>query len=87
MKKKLYNIIFIATSWLVLASCSSDFLKEYSQDLGRVQTVDDLKELVVGDCLLPKSLFSNEYSYFQTENDNYLCVHFMSDELQEHLSI
>lgn len=66
MKKKLYNIIFVATSWLVLASCSSDFLKEYSQDLGRVQTVDDLKELVVGDCLLPKSLFSNGYSYFQT---------------------
>lgn len=86
MKKKLYNIIFVATSWLVLASCSSDFLKEYSQDLGRVQTVDDLKELVVGDCLLPKSLFSNEYSYFQTENDNYLCVHFMSDELQENIN-
>ena len=86
MKKKLFNIICIAASWLVLASCSSDFLKEYSQDLGRVQTVDDLNELLVGDCLIPKSLFSNEYSYFQTENDNYLCVHFMSDELQENVN-
>lgn len=86
MKKKLFNIICIAASWLVLASCSSDFLKEYSQDLGRVQTVDDLNELLVGDCLMPKSLFSNERSYFQTENDNYLCVHFMSDELQENVN-
>lgn len=86
MKKKLFNIICIAVSWLVLASCSSDFLKEYSQDLGRVQTVDDLNELLVGDCLIPKSLFSIERSYFQTENDNYLCVHFMSDELQENVN-
>lgn len=86
MKKKLFNIICIATAWLALASCSSDFLKEYSQDLGRVQTVDDLKELLVGDCLLPKSLFSNKNSYFQTENVNYLCVHFMSDELQENVN-
>lgn len=86
MKKKLFNIICIAASWLVLASCSSDFLKEYSQDLGRVQTVDDLNELLVGDCLIPKSLFSIERSYFQTENDNYLCVHFMSDELQENVN-
>ena len=82
----LFNIICIAASWLVLASCSSDFLKEYSQDLGRVQTVDDLNELLVGDCLIPKSLFSIERSYFQTENDNYLCVHFMSDELQENVN-
>lgn len=86
MKKKLFNIICIVASWLVLASCSSDFLKEYSQDLGRVQTVDDLNELLVGDCLIPKSLFSIERSYFQTENDNYLCVHFMSDELQENVN-
>lgn len=86
MKKKLFNIICIAASWLVLASCSSDFLKEYSQDLGRVQTVDDLNELLVGDCLIPKSLFSIERSYFKTENDNYLCVHFMSDELQENVN-
>lgn len=85
MKKKLYNIIFLVTSCLVLVSCSSGFLKEYSQDLGRVQTVDDLKELVVGDCLLPKSLFSNKNSSFQTYNPNYLCVHFMSDELQENV--
>lgn len=85
MKKKLYNIIFLVTSCLVLVSCSSGFLKEYSQDLGRVQTVNDLKELVVGDCLLPKSLFSNKNSSFQTYNPNYLCVHFMSDELQENV--
>lgn len=70
MKKKLFNIICIAASWLVLASCSSDFLKEYSQDLGRVQTVDDLNELLVGDCLIPKSLFSIERSYQLINNCN-----------------
>lgn len=86
MKKKLFNIICIATAWLALASCSSDFLKEYSQDLGRVQTVDDLNELLIGDCLMPKSLFANEHSSFQTNNPNYLCVHFMSDELQENVN-
>lgn len=87
MKKKLlYIICVVAAAWGMLASCSSDFLKEYSQDLGRVQSVDDLKELVVGDCLLPKGVFSNNNSYFQTSNPNFLCLHFMSDELQENVT-
>ena len=34
-----------------LMSCSSEFLKEYSQDLNRVKTVDDLNELLVGDAI------------------------------------
>lgn len=84
MKKKITYILF-AVACLCAAGCNSDFLKEYSQSLGRVQTVDDLKELLVGDCLLPKSLFSNESSSYQAENANFIFVHFMGDELQENL--
>ena len=72
---------------LGLTACSSDFLEEYSQDLSRVQTADDLNELLVGDCLLPLGLFSNDYSYFEYQNANYAVLHFMGDELQENLEI
>lgn len=85
MKKKLLYIIGVILAWGSLASCSSDFLKEYSQDLARVQSVDDLKELLVGDCLMPKGLFDNSKSYYEVVNPNYLFLHFMSDELQENL--
>lgn len=67
--------------------CSSDFLKEYSQDLSRVQTAEDLNELLIGDCLLPLGFFTNESSYFEYENPNYMVLHFMGDELKENLEI
>lgn len=68
-----------------LMSCSSDFLKEYSQDLSRVKTVDDLNELLVGDCYLPKGYFNISNSNFVVRNSNYVILHFMSDELQENI--
>lgn len=71
---------------LMLAGCS-DFLEEYSQDLSRVQTADDLNELLMGDCTMPLGLFSNSNSYYQYENVNYMILHFMGDELQENLQI
>lgn len=86
MKKKLLYIVLFVAGLSTLSSCSSSFLKEYSQDLGRVQSVDDLKELLVGDCILPKGLFSNNAYYFQIENPNYMFVHFMSDELEENIT-
>ncbi len=69
---------------LCFSSCGSDFLKEYSQSLGRVQSVDDLNELLMGDCLLPKGYFTVKYS-ISYENPNYAVLHFMSDELKENL--
>lgn len=68
----------------IFTSCSSDFLKEYSQDLSRVQTPDDLNELLVGDCLLPLSLYNQDegYSSFNGEY-NYVVLNLMGDELQE----
>lgn len=72
---------------IFVSSCSSDFLKEYSQDLSRVQTADDLNELLIGDCTMPLGLFSFTYSTYQYENTNYMVLHFMGDELQENLEI
>lgn len=68
-----------------MTSCSSDFLKEYSQDLGRVQTPEDLNELLMGDCVLPLGFYSKANSMCTYENENYAVLHFMSDELQENL--
>ena len=54
MKTKITS--FIAAT-LVAASCSSGFMEEYSQDLSRVQSADDLNELLMGDCTMPLSYF------------------------------
>ena len=85
MKHKIVCYILVALA-LGLSSCSSDFLKEYSQDLARVKTVDDLNELLVGDCYLPKGYFNIEYSLY-VNNPNYAVLHFMSDELQENTQL
>lgn len=84
--KKLYIYIFGILS-ILLTSCGSDFLKEYSQDLARVQSVDDLQELLVGDCLMPKGYYGIDNSNLKIENYNYIILHFMSDELQENTQI
>lgn len=79
MKKILYTLgLFI-----VLSSCSSGFLKEYSQDLSRVKTYQDLQELLLGSAYLPNGLFEYSNSMFSLTNLNYVILHFMSDELTE----
>lgn len=86
-KKKLLSYILLgALTAGSLSSCSSNFLKEYSQDLGRVESVDDLNELLMGDCTLPLAYFNFSHSYYQAENYNYDVLHFMSDELDENIS-
>lgn len=88
MKKKyIYQLFAILALGLGFNSCSSDFLKEYSQDLARVQSVDDLNELLVGDCFLPKGYYSIGNSMLVCENPNYAILHFMSDELQENTQL
>ena len=79
--KRLFPM-FLLPAMTLLASCS-DFLEEYSQDLARVQTVDDLDELVVGDCLLPLGYVSTAKSIYSLYNKNFDLLHFMSDELDE----
>lgn len=72
---------------LTLASCSSDFLEEYSQDLSRPTTATDLEELLMGDCLMPLGYIGIDNSMLNTENENYAVLHFMGDELQENISV
>lgn len=85
MNKKIIYVVSILMS-LCFTACSSDFLKEYSQDLARVQTIDDLNELLVGDCLLPKGYVNVENYNLVLRNYNYAMLHFMSDELTENTS-
>ncbi len=70
-----------------LSACGSDFLEEYSQDLSRVRSADDLNELLMGDCLLPLGYFTLENSMFTYRNPNYAVLHFMGDELDENISV
>lgn len=89
-KMKTTAVRFMAVCMLagfpVLTGCG-DFLEEYSQELSRVQTADDLNELLIGGCMMPLALFSNSGSYYQYENTNYMVVHFLGDELKENLQV
>lgn len=78
--------LFVAALLLTATSCSSDFLKEYSQDLSRVKTATDLNELLMGDCLMPLGEAGVKYSTYYIHNPNYAVLHFMGDELQENIS-
>jgi tetratricopeptide (TPR) repeat protein len=84
MKKIYYTLGLLL---IMTTSCSSGFLKEYSQDLSQVQTYQDLDELLLGDCYLPKGLFANENSYYQLYNPNFIVLHFMGDELSENTEV
>lgn len=80
------NTFFVAALLLMASSCSSDFLKEYSQDLSRVKTVTDLNELLMGDCTLPLGVARMQNGMYYLNNTNYAVLHFMGDELQENIS-
>lgn len=65
---------------LLFSSCS--FLEEYSQDLARVETWQDLDELLLGDGYLsPGEIRSKDYSSPTYENPNLQIIHFFADEL------
>ena len=49
--KKILNILSFA---LLLGGCSS-FLEEYSQDLAKIEGVEDLDEILLGEAYLPFS--------------------------------
>lgn len=72
---------------VLIASGCSDFLEEYSQDLAKVETWEDLDELLLGDGYLKSSkLQVVNSSYDQSNvNQNFELIHFMSDELVENI--
>lgn len=76
MKTTKYIQAIALTSVLAMTATScSDFLKEYSQDLAKVESWSDLDELLLGDGYLPPAKL--------TENTGNLDIlHFMSDEIK-----
>lgn len=70
-----------AVAGLTITSCDS-FLKEYSQDLAKVTSWEDLDEVLLGDGYVPSGRVYIQYSAFQNESGpNYNILHVMTDEL------
>ncbi len=80
--KKIYHLIVVACMLMGTTACG-DFLEEYSQDLSRVKSFDDLNELLIGNAYLPTGLVVNEGYYVTSYNTNYMILHLMTDELEE----
>ena len=75
------NILFIGLLLFTLSACS-DFLKEYSQYLSKVETISDLDELLLGSAYLPASKYN--YNVLVSTDDPYnLFIHLMSDEVEQ----
>lgn len=80
----IFGRVIAATLVLVtMTACTSGFLDEYSQDLSRVSTADDVQELLTGSCNLPLGIFKYSGYTYSLNNRNYDILHFMSDELEE----
>ena len=70
MKRILY---FIASACLLLSTTAcGDFLEEYSQDLARVKSFEDLNEILIGNAYLPTGLVVNAGYYVTPYNTNYM---------------
>lgn len=64
-----------------LSGCDS-FLKEYSQDLAKVNTWEDLDEVLIGSAYLHTGRYVSQNSYYSLERDkDFDILHYMSDEL------
>lgn len=79
MKKTiLYSVA--ALSLFFAASCSQ-FLDEYSQNLSYIESVDDMNELIVGECFMPR--FTDLTATTGSSAAHMSALHLMGDELQE----
>ena len=77
--KKLLIICCLAG---VFGACSSNFLKEYSQDLAKVESLSDLDEVLLGKGYLPWGrLEATTYAPVAAINASFQAAHHMSDEL------
>ena len=83
MKRIKYFIAVICL--LITTTACSDFLEEYSQDLSRVNSYDDLNEILIGNAYLPTGVVVNEGYYVSAYNTNYIILHMMTDELRENV--
>ena len=80
--KTIYKYIMnLAVGTLVaggMSSCS-DFLQEYSQDLSKVESWQDLDEVLIGSAYLQPSAMAAT----GRNGDDIECLHFMSDEIKQ----
>ncbi|WP_289158816.1 RagB/SusD family nutrient uptake outer membrane protein [uncultured Muribaculum sp.] len=79
------NYIYILLAALVLPGCS-DFLEEYSQDTAYIKGYEDLDELLLGDCYLPKNRLAHLGQNYTDETWAFPYVHLMGDEVQENIT-
>lgn len=81
IKKKIIYLATAATMVAGLTSCS-DFLKEYSQDLAKVESWRDLDEVLLGDGYMHSARIYVTNSYNATEGsiDGLNILHYMTDE-------
>ncbi|MDE6449715.1 MAG: hypothetical protein K2L41_06500, partial [Muribaculaceae bacterium] len=71
--KSIYSLAVTSVMALTATSCS-DFLEEYSQDLAKVESWNDLDEVLLGDSYFEPATFSGGL-------DQLAILHYMSDEL------
>ncbi len=71
--KSIYSLAVTSVMALTATSCS-DFLEEYSQDLAKVESWNDLDEVLLGDGYFEPATFSGGL-------DQLAILHYMSDEL------
>lgn len=84
MNKKIFvKLLTFAVAAFCTVSCDS-YLKEYSQDMAKVENWKDLDEVLLGDGHLESSrIYIQYYAYQMDIKKNLDILHLMSDELQE----
>lgn len=81
IKKSLIYFATAAVSAVGLTSCS-DFLTEYSQDLAKISSWEDLDEVLLGDAYMHSTYIEVRYSSIQgLEEPGLDILHLMSDEM------
>lgn len=64
-----------------LFGACSNYLKEYSQDLAKVETLTDLDEVLLGKGYMPVGRFEEQYMQKLPQDVFLQSIHYMSDEL------
>lgn len=82
INKMIYGSLLILAG-LGMSSCDS-FLKEYSQDLAKVNSWEDLDEVLLGAAYLHTGrYYDSGYGYNDIDRDDHFdIIHFMSDEIR-----
>lgn len=81
-KNIIYGLVTAAVGCAGLTSCDS-FLKEYSQDLAKVNSWEDLDEVLLGSAYLKTGrYYESGYGYTSLDRDAHFDIlHFMGDEI------